>query len=147
MVTMKKGFWLASSHLGDKCNDFRMLELVSEYSLFIMDLDAEESLIKHIRKCSECLAHVKQLIQNQNPSYDWWRNLFRTAQSSILEKDQGSKKQANRNSFERYTFTDELIKERIQWRIDRIQELKVDAELELESLKNQIKLDQKDDLR
>jgi hypothetical protein len=143
---MKRDFWLASSHFGEKCNDFRMLELFSEYSLFIMDLDAEESLINHIQKCHECLAHVKQLIHNENPSYDWWRNLFSTDQSNILEKSQWSRKQANRNSFERYSFTDEFIRERIQWRIDRIQELKADAELELESLKKQIELDQNDDL-
>ena len=144
MMKLKRGFWLASSQLGEKCDDFRMLELYSEYSIFIMDLDAEKNLIKHIQQCHNCLTHLKQLIHDENPSNEWWRKLLTNELNhtgNILEENQLSIKQTNCNSLEKYSFTNELIKKRIHLRIERIKELKKEAKLELESLKNHIRFD------
>ena len=110
----KKG--LRDSLNPGSCEDFKLLALEGEYTSFMVQLEAERALLRHLLECQFCRGNLQKMIEGEfNPAFISLSGLFRTDEE-VLDID---------------SFIDDRLNERVE-KLDRLFE---DARSELMSLK------------
>jgi hypothetical protein len=125
--------------LSEGCEAFRLLELRGEYSSFILDLETELEILKHLQICERCREQIRRSVEEKRKFNGWWGNLFSEDLPRILREDPESNIRTEEcPRIENYHNLCEFIDERIRWRRIKLGELKNDAELELTDLEKRI---------
>ena len=115
------------------------MEVRGEYVSFIMDLETELALLRHIVNCNRCRKNIKEMINVNGFRDDLWSKLFCNDLPKIMEmKGDSSEPCPDLNDFEE---VDEFINARVAWRIHRVRDILSSAEVELEDLQERLKSD------
>ena len=133
---MKKKRGLRDMEVGDLQEVFRLLELREEYAAFIVDLESELAFLRHISDCKLCREEVKMIINRERVEDTWWSNLFSRGLPEILGEDQTSVKLCPR--FDDYGDLDAFVTARVRWRIQRVEGIRGNAEIELADLQDRL---------
>jgi hypothetical protein len=120
----------------DICENFSLLELSGKYSSFIIDLETELILLRHIRECIICQDVVKKIILQEEVGDKWWENLFSETLPKAIGEEQPFVEPCPHR--EDYNNLDSFIKARIKWRIQRVETIKEDAKIELSDIQNRL---------
>ncbi len=106
---------------GGDCEAMRLLGLEGEYLSFLLDMEVELGLLRHVLGCNTCLRTVKERISGAGKSeLGTIGELFDDAMGvNVVDLD-------------------ELVERRISQRIEQLERLKVDADLELEDLRRNL---------
>jgi hypothetical protein len=115
---------------------FRLLELRGEYTSFIVDLESELAFLRHIAECKLCWEEVKMMVNREGGEDTWWSNLFSEVLPEILGEDHVSVEPCPR--LDDYGDLDAFIAARVRWRIQRVEGIRWDAEIELVDLKERL---------
>jgi hypothetical protein len=100
------------------CEDFKLLALEGEYTLFMVQLEAERALLRHLLECRFCRVNLQKMIEGEfNPSFISLSGLFRTD--------------------EKVRDIDSFIDDRLNERVGRLDKLFEDARSELMSIKGE----------
>ena len=121
---------------GDLCEVFRLLELRGEYTSFIVDLESELAFLRHIADCKLCREEVKMMVNREGGEDTWWSNLFSGMLPEILGEDQASVEPCPR--LDDYGDLEAFIAARVGWRIQRVEGIRGDAEIELADIKDRL---------
>ena len=121
---------------GDLCEVFRLLELRGEYESFIVDLDAELAFLKHIAECKLCGGEAKMMVNREGGDDTWWSNLFSGMLPETLGEEQVSVEPCPR--LDDYGDLEAFIAARVRWRIQRVEGIRGDAEIELADIKDRL---------
>jgi hypothetical protein len=100
------------------CEDFKLLALEGEYTLFMVQLKAERELLKHLLGCQFCRGNLRKMIGGEfNPAFISLSGLFKTDEE-VLD-------------------VDSFIDDRLNERLGRLDKLFEDARSELKSIKGE----------
>lgn len=121
---------------GDLCDVFRLLELRGEYESFIVDLESELAFLRHITECKLCWEKAKTMVNGEGSEDSWWSNLFSGMLPETLGEDQLSVEPCPR--LDDYGDLEAFIAARVRWRIQRVEGIRDDAEIELADLKDRL---------
>jgi hypothetical protein len=111
----------------EACEKLELLLVEGKYLSFIVELSAEKNVLKHIKKCKECRKWVKNDIDGEE-IHEYFGKLFDTiVYDPIVPK------------YSNYEDVDSFIDARINWRLERLDELLKNAEMELDDLGENIK--------
>jgi hypothetical protein len=124
---------------GRECEEFRLIELKGEYASFILDLEAEATLLRHILRCVRCHENARRFIEEGYGRGDWLGNLFSRELPDLLGDDIVPGRIGECPKLANYINIDDFIEDRIRWRANRLLEIKSDAEVELNDLRSRIK--------
>ena len=78
---------VSSSFLNKYCEEIKLIELKGKYAVFIIYIESELDLLKHINVNSTCCEKISQLIETRDNPNIWWGNLFSKNLSDILDYD------------------------------------------------------------
>ena len=117
---------------------FRLLELKEEYASFIVDLESELAFLRHITDCKLCWEEAKTIVNGEGGVDTWRSNLFRSGLSEILGEEYRSVEPCP--CLEDYGDLDAFIAARVRWRIQRVEGIRGDAEIELTDLQNRLSI-------
>jgi len=115
---------------------FRLLELREEYTSFIVNLESELEFLRHIAECKACWEEAKMMINGEGGVDTWRSNLFRREPPETLSEEQSSVEPWP--CLEDYGDLDAFIAARIRWRIQRVESIRGDAEIELADLQDRL---------
>ena len=106
---------------GGDCEAMRLLGLEGEYLSFLLDMEVELGLLRHVLGCSMCLETIKGQISGEGESdLGTIGELFDDAMGvNVVDLD-------------------DLVERRISQRIEQLERLKKDADLELEDLRRNL---------
>ena len=121
---------------GDLCDVFRLLELRGEYESFIVDLESELAFLRHIADCKLCGEEAKTMVDREGGDDTWWSKLFSGRLPEILGEAQLSVEPCPR--LDDYGKLEAFIAARVRWRIQRVEGIRGDAEIELADLKDRL---------
>ncbi len=106
---------------GGDCEAMKLLGLEGEYLSFLLDMEVELGLLRHVLGCNTCLGTVKERISGDgNGELGAIGELFDDAMGVNV------------------VGLGELVERRINQRIEQLERLKVDADLELEDLRRNL---------
>jgi hypothetical protein len=107
---------------GGDCEAMKLLGLEGEYLSFLLDMEVELGLLRHVLGCNMCLGTIKERISGEGKSeLGTISELFDDAIGvNVLELD-------------------ELVERRIRQRVEQLERLREDADLELENLRENLK--------
>ena len=111
------------------CETLSLLSLEAQYLAFILDVEKEKRFLEHILRCSKCFNHAKQLICIDSNSS--WVNLFNKNSFELIR--------TSRPRYEDYKDQESFLSARISWRLERLANLIIDAEVELKNLQEELK--------
>ncbi len=106
---------------GGDCETMRLLGLEGEYLSFLLDMEVELGLLRHVLGCNMCLGTVKERISGEGKG--------ELGAIGVLFEDAMGVNVVD---------LDELFERRINQRIEQLERLKVDADLELEDLRRNL---------
>jgi len=107
---------------GGDYETMRLLGLEGEYLSFLLDIEVELGLLRHVLGCGECLGTVKERLSGEA-----WSDLGRVGR--LFDDVKAS------NGVD----LDDLIDGRLSRRIEQLEQLREDADLELGSLREDLK--------
>ncbi|MHA2176489.1 MAG: hypothetical protein ACXACP_04695 [Candidatus Hodarchaeales archaeon] len=122
--------------LNDLQEVFRLLELREEYTAFIVDLESELAFLKHIEDCKLCREEAKMMVNSERGEDTWWSQLFSRWLPEIFGEDQTSVEPCP--CLDDYRDLDAFIDARVRWRIQRVEGIRGDAEIELADLQDRL---------
>lgn len=122
-TTKKEPPWI------ENCETLHLLALEAQYLSFILDIEKEIRVLEHIIVCTNCFDSAKQLI-NEDFDDDWVR-LFSKCSFELIR--------TSRPRYEDYEDHESFVSARISWRLEKLQSLAVDAEVELKNLQEELK--------
>jgi hypothetical protein len=111
---------------------FKLLELRGEYTSFIADLESELEFLRHITECKLCWEEAKMMVEGEGSEDTWRSNLFSEVLLEILGEDHVSAEPCP--CLDDYGDLDAFIAARVRWRIQRVEGIRGDAEIELADL-------------
>ena len=114
---------------GHLCEAFRLLELRRDYESFIVDLESELAFLRHIVECKICGEEAKRMVDSEESDDPWWSNLFSGMLPENLGEAQDSVEPCPR--LDDYEGLEAFIGARVRWRIQRVEGIRGDAEIEL----------------
>ena len=126
----------SNSVFGHLCETFRLLELRGEYESFILDLESELAFLRHIVECKICGEEAKMMVDREESEDTWWSNLFSGMLPENLGEDPVSAESCPR--LDDYGGQGAFIAARVRWRIQRIESIRGDAEIELTDIKDRL---------
>ncbi len=106
---------------GGDCEAMRLLGLEGEYLSFLLDMEVELGLLRHVLGCNTCLRTVKQRISGEGKSELGTIGVLFADVMGVNVVD-----------------LDELVERRICERIEQLERLKEDADLELADLRRNL---------
>jgi len=106
---------------GGDCETMKLLGLEGEYLSFLLDMEVELGLLRHVLGCNVCLGTIKERISGEGKNeLGTIGELFNDAIGvNVVDLD-------------------ELVERRINQRIEQLECLKEDADLELEDLRRNL---------
>jgi len=108
------------------CETVELLRIEGKYLYFIVELSTEIKTLEHAKKCEECREWIRDNIDGEE-IYELYGNLFdTTVYDPIVPK------------YADYEDLDSFIDARINWRIERLDNLYENAEMELQDLKKRL---------
>lgn len=113
----------------ENCETLHLLSLEAQYLAFILDIEKELRFLEHILSCSKCFSYAKQLIYKD--INEDWVNLFSKGSFELIR--------TSRPRYEDYKDPESFLSARISWRIERLANLIIDAEVELNNLQEKLK--------
>ena len=126
----------SDTEFGDLREVLRLLELREEYTSFIVDLESELAFLRHIADCKLCGEEAKMMVNRERGEDTWWSNLFSRVLPEILGEDQTSVEPCPRLDDD--GDLDAFIAARVRWRIQRVEGIRGDAEIELADLQDRL---------
>ena len=133
---MKRTRGLSNTVFGHLCEAFRLLELRGEYESLIVELESELAFLRHIVECKICGEEAKMMVDREESDNTWWGNLFSGMLPEILGETQVSVEPCPR--FDDYSNLEGFITARVRWRIQRVEGIRGDAEIELADIKDRL---------
>ena len=122
---------------GHLCEVFRLLELRGEYESFIVDLGSELAFLRHIPECKLCGEEATRMVDREGGDDAWWGNLFSVMLPGKLGEEQVSVEPCPR--LDDYGDLESFIAARVRWRIQRVEGIRGDAEIELADIKDRLR--------
>ena len=122
--------------LAEDCEPLTFLHMEAEYIGFMVSLESETRLLKHIRSCRGCKDKLAEIFTESRSPKDELDELFST---NLHEKLRGNLSMTDCPNRENYADADTFIEARIDWRLDKLGKILSDAELELAQLSERIK--------
>ena len=108
------------------CEHLDLLRLEGKDLYFIVETSTEMNILEHARKCEDCREYIRNLLEN-NETSEIFGNLFDTkVEDSMVPK------------YPDFENNDSFIDARIDWRLERLEKILRDAELELGDLRKRI---------
>ncbi len=107
---------------GGDCETMKLLGLEGEYLSFLLDMEVELGLLRHVLGCDECHRTIRERISGDGRS--------ELGAIGVLFDDAIGVNVVD---------LDELVERRIRQRIEQLERLKVDADLELGDLRRNLK--------
>jgi len=106
---------------GGDCEAMKLLGLEGEYLSFLLDMEVELGLLRHVLGCNMCLGTIKERMSGEGKGeLGTIGELFDDVMGvNVVD-------------------IDELVERRISQRIEQLERLKVDADLELEDLRRNL---------
>ena len=126
----------SNSTFGHLCESFRLLELRGEYESFILDLESELAYLRHIVECKICGEEAKMMVDREENEDTWWSNLFSGMLPENLGEDPVSAESCPR--LDDYGGQGAFIAARVRWRIQWVEGIQGDAEIELTDIKDRL---------
>ena len=106
----------------ETCEILELLRVEGNYLSFIVELNTEKKILKHVKKCEECRKWIINKIDGDE-IHEHFGKLFDTiVYDPIVPK------------YSDYEDNDTFIDARITWRLERLEELLKNAEMELEKI-------------
>ena len=103
----------------ERCETLNLLALEGEYASFIADIENEIATLEHIRACETCRTSITETTAGTRaPNENTWIRLLKE------RGDDGP---------------DEPVDDRIRQRIEKLREIRADAELELNDLRERLR--------
>ena len=133
---MKQTRGPSDTAFGHLCEVFRLLELRGEYTSFIADLESELSFLRHIVECRLCGEEAKIMVERVGDEDTWWRNLFSGRLPERLGEEHVSVEPCPHLGD--YGDLEAFIAARVSWRIQRVEGIRGDAEIELADIKDRL---------
>ena len=134
---------MASRHMGkkfsalaDDCEPLWLLHMEAEYIGFLVSVETEVRLLKHIHSCKACRDKIALVYSRERDPADELEELFAI---DLPEKLLNSSAVLDCPRREKYPDADGYIEARISWRLDRLQTIISNAEIELKQLSTNIK--------
>ena len=134
---------MASRHMGkkfsalsDDCEPLWLLHVESEYIGFLVSVETEARLLKHIQKCRACRDKLAPIFTKERDPIDELETLFAV---DLPEKLLNSSAMLDCPVRDNYTNADDYIEARIKWRLDKLQTIIANAEIELKQIGSKIK--------
>ncbi len=138
---------MASQHMGkkfsalaDDCEPLWLLHMEAEYIGFMVSVESEARLLRHVRGCSDCKAKLRLIHSGEKDPADEMEELFSV---DLPEKLLTSSSMLDCPIRANYPDADAYIEARIGWRLDKLQNIIANAELELGNLSEKIKAGKK----
>ena len=119
----------SDSMFGHLCEVFRLLELRGEYESFIVDLGSELASLRHILECKFCGEEAERMVDREGGDDTWWGSLFSGMLPEKLGEEPVSAEPCPR--LDDYGGLEAFIAARVRWRIQRVEGIRGDAEIEL----------------
>jgi len=113
----------------NKCEDLDLLILQWDYIAFLFDIEMEIHYLEHFLDCEICLKEIRLLVESKETETGWGK-LFAREAGTIHDK---------RPIYKNFPSTDAFIEARILWRLEKLRSLAIDAEMELEDLRERIR--------
>jgi len=139
---MLVGF-MASKHTGrrytalsEDCEPLTFLHMEAEYIGFMVSIESEMRLLKHIRSCRGCKDKLTEIFTEARSPEDELDELFST---KLQEKLIGNPSMTDCPAKANYADADTFIEARIDWRLNKLGKILSDAELELAQVSEKIK--------
>ncbi len=133
---MKQTRGPSDTAFGDIREVFRLLELRGEYTSFIADLESELSFLRHIVECRLCGEEAKIMVGRVGGEDTWWSNLFSGRLPELQGEEHVSVEPCPRLGD--YGDLEAFIAARVSWRIQRVEGIRGDAEIELADLQDRL---------
>jgi hypothetical protein len=124
------------SALSDDCEPLWLLHVESEYVGFLVSVETEARLLKHIRKCRACRDKLAPIFTKERDPVDELETLFAIDLPEKLLNSSTMLDCPVRDNFEN---ADDYIEARIKWRLDKLQTIIANAEMELKQIGSKIK--------
>ena len=106
---------------GGDCEAMKLLGIEGEYLSFLLDMEVELGLLRHVLGCNVCLGTIKERISEEGKG--------ELGSIGVLFDDVTGVNVVD---------LDELVVRRISQRIEQLERLKEDADLELEDLRRNL---------
>jgi len=134
---------MASRHMGKKfsalaedCEPLWLLHIEAEYIDFLLSIETEIRLLKHIRGCRVCKDKLALIFSRERDPADELEELFAI---DLPEKLLNSSALLNCPLRDNYADADDYIEARIKWRLEKLQTIISNAEMELKQIGSKIK--------
>ncbi len=134
---------MASQHMGKKfsalaedCEPLWLLHMESEYVGFMVSVESETRLLKHIRDCPSCRAKLRSIFTGERDPADELEELFAV---DLPEKLLNSSAILDVPLRENYDDPDAYVEARIKWRLEKLHDIMRNAELELKNIGDKIR--------
>ncbi len=124
------------SVLAEDCEPLWLLHMESEYVSFMVSIESETRLLRHIRGCSSCRAKLRPIYIGERDPADELEELFAV---DLPEKLLNSSALLDVPLRQNYEDSDAYVEARIKWRLDKLQDILRNAELELKNLGDKIR--------
>jgi hypothetical protein len=110
----------------ETCETVELLRIEGKYLYFIVELSTEIKILEHARKCEECREWIRNNIDGDD-IHELYGNLFdTTVYDPIVPK------------YSDYEDLESFVDGRIDWRIERLENLYENAEMELQDLRKRL---------
>lgn len=134
---------MASRHMGKKfsalaedCEPLWLLHVESEYVGFLVSVESEVRLLRHIRKCRACRDKLATIYMKERDPIDELETLFAV---DLPDKLLNSSALLDCPLRDNYSNADDYIEARINWRLDKLKTIISNAEMELKQIGSKIK--------
>ena len=134
---------MASRHMGkkfsslsDDCEPLWLLHVESEYVGFLVSVETEVRLLTHIRGCRACRDKLALIYTKERDPVDELETLFAV---DLPEKLLNSSAMLDCPVRDNFANADDYIESRIKWRLDKLQTIIANAEMELKQIGSKIK--------
>ena len=134
---------MASQHMGKKfsalaedCEPLWLLHMEAEYIGFMVSVESEARLLRHVRGCDDCKKKLRLIHSGERNPADELEELFSV---DLPEKLLNSSSMLDCPLKANYPDADAYIEARVDWRLDKLQTILQNAELELKNLSEKIR--------
>lgn len=124
------------SALAEDCEPLTLLHMEAEYIGFMISVESEMRLLRHIRSCGDCKAKLRPIYAGEREPTDELEELFAI---DLQEKLLNSSSMLDVPLKADYSDANAYIEARIDWRLDKLHRILTNAELELKNLSEKIK--------